>query len=288
MSDEISADLEPIAADPARDTTAADEAATETSLVSPVSAAATASTARPPHWIFAVMQSIAVCGIPTQVLIFGTMVLLRGLPVNPDGSLDLSFTTKLEFLAVLSFIDTALIAILIRVFLMASKENSRDVYLGRRPVLKEIGRGLALVPVTFLLVVGLVSAVRAVAPWLHNVKVSPLEAFMRNPLDAAIFLVVVMLAGGVREELQRGFILHRFGQRLGGMWVGNLTFGLAFGLLHFDQGWDIALVIGMLGLAWGWFFIRRGSVLTSMANHAGFNAAQVLQQVIVNAMGLGK
>jgi membrane protease YdiL (CAAX protease family) len=111
---------------------------------------------------------------------------------------------------------------------------------------------------------------------------------MRNPLDAAIFMVVVVLAGGVREELQRGFILHRFGQSLGGMWVGNLTFGVAFGLLHFDQGWDIALVIGLLGLAWGAFFIRRGSVLMSVANHAGFNAAQVMQQIIVTSLGLGK
>lgn len=269
MNDEVSADLEPIAADPVPHADG-------------VTAVAAASTARPPHWILALMQAIAVCGIPTQVFVAAGLILVAGMaPLSTEG-------LSLEFIATVSFLDTALVAILIRVFLLLSRETSRDVYLGRRPVLGEIGRGLALVPVTFLLVVALVSAVRAVAPWLHNVKVSPLEAFMRNPLDAAIFLVVVVLAGGVREELQRGFILHRFGQRLGGMWVGNLTFGLAFGLLHFDQGWDVALVIGLLGLAWGWFFIRRGSVLVSVANHAGFNAAQVLQQVLVTSLGLGK
>jgi membrane protease YdiL (CAAX protease family) len=202
-------------------------------------------------------------------------------PIGPDG-------LSLEFIATVSFVDTALVAILIRMFLLASGENSRDVYLGRRRPLKEIGRGLALVPVAFILVVGLVSAVRAVAPWLHNVKESPLAAFMTNPLDTAIFAVVVVLAGGIREELQRGFILHRFGQRLGGMWMGNLIFGVAFGLLHIDQGWDIALVIGLLGLAWGAFYIRRGSILVSMSNHAGFNAAQVLQQVLATSLGLGK
>jgi membrane protease YdiL (CAAX protease family) len=243
---------------------------------------ASVSMAQPPHWIFALMQSVAVCGIPTQLVIAGALILGTG--ISPFGAGGIS----LEFIATVSFLDTALVAILIRVFLALSRENSRDVYLGRRPVLGEIGRGLALVPVTFLVVVGLVSLVRAIAPWLHNVKVSPLAAFMSNPLDAANFMVVVVLAGGVREELQRGFILHRFGQRLGGMWVGNLTFGLAFGLLHFDQGWDIALVIGLLGLAWGAFFIRRGSVVLSVANHAGFNAAQVLQQVIVTSLGLGK
>ena len=35
-------------------------------------------------------------------------------------------------------------------------------------------------------------------------------------MDAAIFALVVMIAGGVREEIQRGFVLHRFEQYLGG------------------------------------------------------------------------
>jgi membrane protease YdiL (CAAX protease family) len=267
MNEEMSADLEPGPADPAH---------LNAPELLPEHAAATI---RPPHWIFALLQSVAVCGIPTQVLIAAVLWLMVGMsPVTPEGGI------SLEFVATTSFLDTALVAILILIFLLLSGETSHDVYLGKRPVLGEVARGLALVPVTLIVVVALVSAVRAIAPWLHNVKVSPLEAFMRNPLDAAIFLVMVVLAGGVREELQRGFILHRFGQSLGGKWVGNLTFGLAFGVLHFDQGWDIALVVGMLGLAWGAFYIRRGSVVMSVANHAGFDAAQV----IATTLGLGK
>jgi membrane protease YdiL (CAAX protease family) len=240
------------------------------------------STVSPPTWPFALMQALAVSGIPTQVLVAGVLILGTSMgPFTPDG-------LSLEFIATVSLLDTALVAVLIRIFLHVSGEHSRDVYLGRRPALAELGRGLALVPITFIVVVSAVAGVRAVAPWLHNVQVSPLEAFMRNPLDAAIFAVVVVLAGGVREELQRGFILHRFGQRLGGMWVGNLIFGLAFGLGHFDQGWDVAMVIGLLGLAWGAMYIRRGSILMSMANHAGFNGAQVLQQVLATSLGLGK
>lgn len=269
MNEELSADLEPISTNPAR--------LTELGDLAPARPAT-----RPPAPIFALMQAIAVSGIPTQIMVATAVILIVGIaPMTSEG-------LSLEFVATVSFLDTALVAILIRLFLMSSGEHSRDVYVGRRPALGEIGRGLALVPITFLLVVLLVSVVRLIAPWMHNVKVNPLEAFMSNPLDAAIFLVVVVLAGGVREELQRGFILHRFGQRLGGMWIGNLTFGLAFGILHFDQGWDIALVIGLLGLAWGAFYIRRGSVLIPVANHAGFNAAQVLQQVIASSLGLGK
>lgn len=265
MNDEMSVALEPASADPA-----------------PSSAPVT-SIVRPPHWSFALVQAIAVCGIPTQLFVAVVLIFIVQMPpVAADGSL------SLEFIATVSFLDTALIAIFILIFLLVSRETSRDVYLGQRPVLKEAALGLALVPVAFILVVSLVYGVRAIAPWMHNVKVSPFEAFMGNPLDAAIFLAVAVLAGGVREELQRGFILHRFGQSLGGMWVGNLTFGLAFGLLHVDQGWDIALVIGTLGLAWGAFFIRRRSVVVSAVNHAGFNAANVLQQIIVTSLGIGK
>ncbi|MCR4375434.1 MAG: CPBP family intramembrane metalloprotease [Acidobacteria bacterium] len=237
---------------------------------------------RAPAWPFALLQSLAVSGIPTQVLI--ATVLIFGTNMGPYSSEGIS----LEFIATVSLLDTALVALLIRVFLQVSGETSREVYLGQRPALGELGRGLALVPVTFIVVVALVAGVRAIAPWLHNVTVSPLEAFMRNPLDAAIFAVVVVLAGGVREELQRGFILHRFGQSLGGKWVGNAVFGLAFGLGHLDQGWDIAMVIGLLGLTWGAMYIRRGSILVSMANHAGFNGAQVVQQLLVTSLGLGR
>lgn len=242
----------------------------------------TADTTRPPAWPFALLQALAVSGIPTQVVIAAVLIVGAGMgPYSGDG-------LSLEFIAIVSLLDTALVALMIRVFLHWSAETSRDVYLGRRKAVGELGRGLALVPVTFVVVVALVASVRAIAPWLHNVEVSPLEAFMRNPLDAAIFAVVVVLAGGVREELQRGFILHRFGQRLGGMWVGNLIFGIAFGLGHLDQGWDIALVIGLLGLTWGAMYIRRGSILSSMANHAGFNGAQVVQQLLATSLGLGR
>ncbi len=69
--------------------------------------------------------------------------------------------------------------------------------------------------------------------------------------QAAIFLVVVVLAGGVREELQRAFILHRFDQRLGGARVGLVLFTIAFGAFHLDQGYDVALAICCPGLVLG-------------------------------------
>jgi membrane protease YdiL (CAAX protease family) len=232
----------------------------------------------PPTWL-ALAQVFMVSGIPTGLLAFVLLVFGAGIPLGDDGSV------SIELLSTLMFLDTAFIAILMRVFLEMSGESSRDVFVGLRPVGREILRGLALVPVVFIMVGLIVLGLRAVAPWLHNVKESPLEQYMQNPLDAGIFFLVAVLAGGVREELQRAFVLRRFGQRLGGLKLGLIVYSLAFALMHYDQGWDVAIAVGTLGLIWGFLYIRRGSAVMGMTNHAGFNGAQVLQAVIARSFG---
>jgi membrane protease YdiL (CAAX protease family) len=231
------------------------------------------------HTVLAVLEVVLVSGIPTQ-LVLTIIVYLAGVPIydGPDISL--------EFFALVSLLDTAVMALLIRVFLSLSGETSRDVFIGIRRVRGEIWRGLLLVPVMFGAVVGIVAGLRAIAPWLHTVTKSPLDAYMRNPIDAAVFFVVVVLAGGIREELQRAFILHRFAQRIGGIWVGLGVFSLLFGLLHIDQGVDVALAVGLLGVFWGLLYIKRRSAVAAMVNHAGFNATQVLWQMLARAVGL--
>jgi membrane protease YdiL (CAAX protease family) len=227
----------------------------------------------------ALFEVIAVCGIPTQLMVGLFLIRGLGMAFDPAGGL------SLQFFASLSLADTALVAILIRLFLWFSDERPADVFLGTRPVRGEILRGLALVPIVFVLVTGLVVALRAVVPSLHTVAENPLEGFLDNALSAGVFLFVAVLAGGVREELQRAFILHRFAQRLGGIKVGLVVFSLLFGLLHVDQGADVAIAIGLLGFAWGVLFIVRRSAILGMANHAGFNALQVVQGLVVRSLG---
>jgi membrane protease YdiL (CAAX protease family) len=225
-------------------------------------------------------QVVAVSGVPTQLLL-ASAALAIGLRPIEDGEL------SLEFFAVVAFLDTALIGLLILGFLSLSRESPREIFLGPAPFGRQIALGLALVPVVFLGVGAIVLTLRAVFPGLHTVEHSPLDAFMRTPVDAAVFLLVAVLAGGVREELQRAFILHRFDQALGGIKLGLVLFTLLFGALHFDQGADVAIAIGTLGLFWGIVYARRRSLVIPMANHAGFNGAQVLQVLIVRALGVG-
>src|SRR5689334_4871958 len=182
----------------------------------------------------------------------------------------------LEYIAMSGLLDTALIALLIRVFLMLSGETSRNVFVGVRPVKGEILRGLIAIPIMMAGVAGIMWLLGTFAPWTHTVAKNPYERYMHHPIDATILIITVVLAGGIREELQRAFILHRFQQRLGGAWLGLTIFTAIFGSLHLIQGVDSAITVGLLGLCWGLMYMRRGSAVAGMVSHAGFDAAQVL------------
>ena len=81
--------------------------------------------------------------------------------------------------------------------------------------------------------------------------VNPFERMMQTPRDVAVFAFVVMFAGGVREEVQRGFIIRRFEQYLGGGLAGIVLYSIVFGLGHLEQGYAAAIATGTLGAVWG-------------------------------------
>ena len=257
----------------------------ETGAVIPLQPAPDSASRRPisiPRWLAAV-QAILVSGLPTQLLM--ATVLILGMRMNPWGPDGDSGGMTLEFMSMVLLFDTALTAVLIRIFLEMSGETSREVFLGRRPVLGEVLRGLALLPVVFIGVTIVALGLRTVAPWLHTVEESPMLKFMNTPFEAAIFLVVVVLGAGVKEELQRAFVLRRFQQSLGGARLGLVIWSAWFGILHFEQGLDVAASISLLGLFWGVLYLKRKSVVMPMVNHAGFNAAQVIQVMLVMILG---
>ncbi len=245
----------------------------------PVQAVLPAAPLPLPPW-FAMLQAFLACGIPTQLIVAVGLIFLADVrPYDSDG-------ISLEFFAILSLLDTALVALMIRVFLYLSGEETRDVFIGTRPVKGEILRGFLLPPVVFVAVTVVVLGLRLLFPSLHTVQENPYMSFMRSPLESTIFIVVVVLAGGIREEVQRAFILHRFAQRLGGIYVGLVLFSLAFGAFHINEGLDASIAVGLLGLLWGLLYIKRRSAVMGMVNHASFDVAQILQIVVARSLGL--
>ena len=224
--------------------------------------------------VFALAEVVLASGFPTQLAI-GLLLAAAGLDMRtPDGRLSMTYVVTLLLG------DAAVLAGLIAVLVRLRGERLGVLLVGTRSIQREAWLGLALVPVIFGLVFGALFAVRLLWPGLHNIAVNPFEDLIGSRRDAAVLAAVAVLSGGIKEELQRAFVLRRFEQHLGGAWVGLVVFSMVFGAGHFIQGWDVGVVTTLLGLFWGVLYLRRGSFTASAVSHSGFNVAQIVQFVV--------
>ena len=219
-----------------------------------------------------VFGEVVLCsGYPTQLAVGSALRAVGVSPLTSEGSL------SARFVFALSLADTALLLSLIVWLLLRSGERPLVVFFGGRPVIREAWAGLVSVPFVVTLVVVVTLAIQRLAPGLHNVSENPLEGLLGSQTGLLAFLFVVIVAGGVREELQRSFLLHRFREHLGGAATGLFATSVAFGLGHTLQGWDSALITGLLGATWGVIYLSRGSAVATIMSHSVFNASQLLR-----------
>lgn len=217
----------------------------------------------------AAFEVLLCSGFPTQLIVMAGLRIAGLQPQTASGDLNA------PFIFALTLLDTVLIVGLVAFFFRAHRESMRHELFGRGAEWRELLFGLTLIPASFFLVVAVLVLLQLVAPSLHNVAHNPLAELVKTRLDAAIFAFVVMVAGGVREEIQRGFVLRRFEQYLGGGLTGIVVFSVLFGLGHVEQGRDVSIATAVLGAFWGAIYLARRSVLAPMIGHAGFNLAQV-------------
>jgi membrane protease YdiL (CAAX protease family) len=223
----------------------------------------------------ALLEVLLCSGYPTQIALGTTFTAFGFAPYTSPGHL------SVPYVLTLSLVDTALLIGLIVMFLHAHGERAREVLLGQRPMLAEARYGLLLTITTLVIGIAVLASIRTFVPVLHNVEHNPLQDLMARPRDAWLFMLVVVVAGGVREEIQRAFVLHRFEVWLGGRWVGIVVGSAAFGAGHLLQGADAAVATGLLGVFWGIVYLRRRSVVAPIVSHSGFNVLQIAQYLLV-------
>lgn len=212
----------------------------------------------------------------TQFALGGTLAALGYSPFV-NGRLNVAYVVAL------SLADAVLLIALILLMLYAHRESPRAVFLGRRPVVGEAALGVPLVFLALGIAAVVLVSIQRAAPWLHTVAENPLQELMRSPRDAWLFALVVVAAGGVREEIQRAFLLHRFETWLGGPLVGIVVTSVAFGAGHLMQGVDATLATGLLGAFWGVVYLRRRSSVAPIVSHSGFDLIQILQFLVPRA-----
>ena len=223
----------------------------------------------------AIFEIVLCSSVPTQ-LALGYLLALGGWsPTLANGAL------SLPYVMTLSLADTVLLIVLMVVLLHAHGEDATSLWIGQRSIRREALVGIALIPGIFLFVVVLLNGLRLLFPGLHNVPTNPLEALAGDSAgEAAMFGLLAIIAGGIREELQRAFLLHRFEQHLGGAKVGVIVLSTAFGLGHYVQGWDAVITTAALGAVWALLYLDRRSSVAPVMSHAGFNSLEILRVVL--------
>ena len=217
--------------------------------------------------VTAVLEVLLCSGFPTQALVVGMLAAAGWRPVAP---------LTLSYVVALSLIDSVVLVALIVTFIRLRGERVSEVFLGGRPVVAEAAAGVPLIFAALAIGIGILTLLRMVAPGLHDVEQNPLEALIATPRDAALFAIVVVVAGGIREELQRAFLLRRFERQLGGPIVGVIVASAVFGAGHRVQGADAAIATALLGAFWAVVYLRRRSSVAPMVSHGLFNTLEVL------------
>lgn len=225
--------------------------------------------------LIALAEVILCSSLPTQLLIQNAVALAGVRPWQSAG------VPTLAFLAMTQLADSVLLIWLMVVLTRAHGERPAALWRGQARLWPEVWRGIALIPAILLGMAALMGLLARAAPWLHNVAENPFESLVDSPARAALMTLVVIVAGGIREELQRAFLLRRFERHLGGPRAGVLLLSLAFGAGHYVQGWDAVVTTTLVGAFWAVIYLRRRSVVAPVVSHAGFDAIQVVGAALV-------
>ncbi len=227
---------------------------------------------RHPGWDERAMAllEIALCSdLPTQLLLALLFSRLGVTPLGTDGM------WRIGFFAPLLLLDTFLLVGLVLLFLRMHGESPRDVLFGQRPWWPELRAAVPLTAKAYAILLPVMLTVSVLAPWLHTVTRNPLQDLLLAPGGAALFAPIAILAGGVREEVQRAFILRRFDGVFGHARPGLVIWSVLFGLGHLAQGADAAVATALLGALWGTAYLRRQSIVAPAVSHAAFDLLQV-------------
>jgi len=135
--------------------------------------------------------------------------------------------------------------------------------------------GILLIPLLLIVNVVVSELMRIYLPD-HFIESNPLTEMIKTPGDLALFIICAVLVGGIKEELQRAFILKRFESHLGGAKLGLVLWSIAFGVGHYVQGLQGMVTAGILGLVFGIAFLIRGRLTAPMVAHGVYNAAALL------------
>jgi membrane protease YdiL (CAAX protease family) len=135
--------------------------------------------------------------------------------------------------------------------------------------------GLMLVPFLFL-INGLVNLLFRVYLPKYYTERNPLTESIHSWQQLLFFILAALIAGGVKEEVQRAFILNRFRRYLGGAGVGLVLWSLAFGAGHYVQGAQAITAAALYGFIFGVIYLASGNLIAPMVAHGAYDTVALI------------
>lgn len=172
-------------------------------------------------------------------------------------------------------LETSLTLGIILILLWTGGRRLRDLGWAKRGWRKESLAGVSVVPLLF----GATFLVGFLFPIFLPQYVSesnPLLEMIQDGTDLGLLLISSVVVGGIKEEVQRAFILVHFRNHLGGAVPGLILWSAFFGVGHSFQGVDFAVAAGVLGLLFGLLYLWRGHLAAPIVAHALYDVVTLL------------
>jgi membrane protease YdiL (CAAX protease family) len=179
------------------------------------------------------------------------------------------------YVSIYLLVDTAITFVILGAILKAHQESLASLGLHWENWKRNIAMGLVLVPLLFL-INALVSIVFKILLPHYYFEQNPLTDPIHTPQELALFIFSALLAGGIREEVQRAFIINRFRSYLGGAGVGLVLWSIAFGTLHSIQHAQGVVVATVFGFSFGLIYLVTGSLVAPIIAHGAYDSLALL------------
>jgi membrane protease YdiL (CAAX protease family) len=184
-------------------------------------------------------------------------------------------TSDVQLISVFLLLESGITFMMLKILLKARGQGIADLGWRREQWEPNLLLGLVLVPFLFLINAGVSFIFRTYLP-KYYLEQNPLIEMVQTPQQLVLFAFAALVAGGIKEELQRAFILNHFRRYLGGAAAGLVLWSAAFGAGHYVQGVQGVFLAAVYGLIFGSIYILRGSVIAPVAAHGAYDTLALI------------
>jgi len=217
----------------------------------------------------AVLEIMLVSGIVSSLLVALVFTAIFGR--SRQGLLEMGA----EFLVAYILLESAVTFLILWILMRSRRETLSELGLRRERWKTHVLPGILAAP-CLLVVSGAAGMFFRLFLPKYALEKNPLMEMIHSPQQLALFIIVGIIAGGIKEELQRAFILRRFRHHLGGVRVGLVVWSLAFGVGHYTQGAQGMCAAAILGFIFGILYLVRGNLILPITAHAVYNTLSLL------------